>query len=100
MTQFTELKSQLDRISQLNKATAVLLWDQATYMPSGGAKERGDQMAALGQLAHEMFTKDEMGELLDRAGEEVESSGYDSDEASIVRVTKSDYDRARKLPTE
>ena len=97
---FEQLKERLAPISNINRAAAVLAWDQSTYMPPGGARDRGEQMATLSRMSHEMFISDEMGELLEKAQTEVESLGYDSDEASIVRVTRRDYDRARKVPPE
>jgi len=38
-----ELKQRLREISDLNAAGDVLNWDQATYMPEGGAGARGRQ---------------------------------------------------------
>jgi carboxypeptidase Taq len=35
-----ELRSRLQEISDLSGAAAVLNWDQATYMPTGGAVSR------------------------------------------------------------
>src|ERR1700722_216947 len=48
-----ELKRRLLEISDLNFSNAVLGWDQATYMPPGGAEARGRQAAMLSKLAHE-----------------------------------------------
>ena len=48
-----ELKQRLREISDLNAAGSVLNWDQATYMPEGGAGARGRQLATLYRLAHE-----------------------------------------------
>ena len=45
--QFNKLKNLLGEIYDLNAALAVLGWDQQTYMPSGGAEERGNAMATL-----------------------------------------------------
>lgn len=98
--QYDALKRRLARIQGINKAVMVLMWDQHTYMPDGGVADRGEQMATLGQLSHELFVDDETGRLLDSAAAEVESLGYDSDEASVVRVTRRDYDRARLVPVE
>jgi carboxypeptidase Taq len=42
-----ELKRRLREISDLNAAGDVLNWDQATYMPVGGAGVRGRQRAML-----------------------------------------------------
>lgn len=90
------LKSKLKEITNLNNAAAVLGWDQQTYMPPGGAAARAEQISTLTKLSHEMFTSDKIGELL----ESLSQAGfdYDSDEASLVRVTQRDYEKARKLP--
>ena len=48
-----ELKLRLREISDLNAAGDMLNWDQATYMPEGGAGARGRQLATLHRLAHE-----------------------------------------------
>ena len=48
-----DLKQRLQAIADLNGAAAVLHWDQATYMPPGGAVARGRQLALLSGLAHE-----------------------------------------------
>ena len=58
------LKTKLKDITNLHNAAAVLSWDQETYMPPGGAAARAEQLATLDRLAHEMFTTDEVGELL------------------------------------
>jgi carboxypeptidase Taq len=92
------LKLRLADIHNLNRATSVLSWDQHTYMPPGGAPARGEQMATLARLAHELFIADETGELLQTAAEEVKDFSYDSDEASLVRVARRDYEDARKIP--
>src|SRR3974377_1411240 len=47
-----ELKRRLREISDLTAAGDILNWDQATYMPEGGAPARGRQRAMLNHLAH------------------------------------------------
>jgi len=97
---YDALRERLARIQNVNKAAMVLSWDQNTYMPPGGVAGRGQQLATLAQIAHEMFVADDTGELLERAAAEAEPHAYDSDEASVVRVTRRDYDRQRKLSSE
>src|SRR5262245_21730453 len=65
-------------------------------MPPGAAESRAEQLATLGKFAHELFTSDEIGQLL--ADLSTATFDYDSDEASLVRIAKRDYDLARKLP--
>jgi carboxypeptidase Taq len=99
MKQLELLKSKLAEVSDLKRATAVLGWDQQTYMPPGGAAARSEQLATLERLSHEMFTSTEVGELLEAAGDEVSQLAYNSDEASLVRVSRRDYEKARKIPS-
>jgi carboxypeptidase Taq len=94
------LKARLIEISDLNNAAAVLGWDQATYMPPGGAEARGRQMATLAKLSQEKFIDPAIGKLLDDLRPYEESLPYDSDDASLIRVTRRDYERAIKVPPE
>jgi carboxypeptidase Taq len=95
-----DLKARLATVMDLNYAAAVLGWDQRTYMPSGGAQARANQLATLRRLSHEHFTHDEIGRLLDELAPLAEDQNNDSDEAALVRRTRRDYDLARKLPAE
>src|SRR5512136_1481286 len=97
---FTELKNRLLEVSDLGHAAALLAWDQTTYMPPGGAPARGRQLATLGRLAHEKFTDKAIGKLLDDLRPYEESLPYDSDEASLIRVTHREYERNTKIPAE
>lgn len=96
--QLKELKNRLAEISDLNSATAVLGWDQQTYMPPGGAAARAQQLATLSHIAHEKFIDDKVGCLLEDLHGYAGSLPYDSDDASLIRVTKREYDKARKVP--
>jgi carboxypeptidase Taq len=97
--QLQRLKDILGEVSDLNRAAAVLAWDQETYMPPGGVASRADQLTTLGRLAHSHFVADEVGGLLDALDGELGELPFDSDEVSLVRVTRRDYDHARKLPS-
>ena len=94
----TELKARLQEVYDLHGAAALLYWDQATYMPAGGAETRGQQLATLSRLAQEKFTSPALGQLLEDLQPYQETLPYDNDEASLVRVTRREYERATKLP--
>jgi carboxypeptidase Taq len=93
-----ELKNRLMDVSSLNGAASVLQWDQTTYMPPGGAEARGRQIALLQQIAHEKFTDVAIGKLLDELQPYAESLPYESDEASLIRVTRREYEKSVNIP--
>jgi carboxypeptidase Taq len=96
--QFEELKKKLGVVSDLQRAAALLSWDQQTYMPPRGAAARAEQLATLGKLAHEYFIADEIGDLLDSLADDAAKLEFDSDEASMIRVTRRDYAKAKRVP--
>jgi carboxypeptidase Taq len=92
------LRRRLAEVKNINSANAVLSWDQHTYMPPGGAGTRAEQMATLARLAHDIFTAEETGEILDAAAEEVQGLPADSIDAALIRVARRDYDHAVRIP--
>ena len=97
--QLRQLKLLLGEIDDLQKAAAVLEWDQQTYMPPGGIAARADQLATLQRLAHDRFVSADIGELLETLRPSVEATAPDSDDACLLTVTQRQYDKARKLPS-
>lgn len=95
-----ELKTILAEISDIDNAAAIASWDQQAFMPPGGAESRGNVMATLGRLSHETFTSDKVGKLLDELQAYGESLDADSDDARLIKVTRRDFEKATKIPTE
>jgi carboxypeptidase Taq len=93
-----ELKQRLREISDLNATADVLNWDQATYMPEGGAGVRGLQLATLHRLAHERAIAPALGRLIDALAHHGENLLYDSDDASLIRVARREYQKKIKVP--
>lgn len=94
------LEQILAEVTDLNHVYRVLEWDQETYMPAGGTRSRSEQLATVSRLGHESLISDEVGRLLDVLEGEVAGKPFDSYESSLVRVTRRDYEHARKLPAE
>ena len=95
-----ELKRRLLEIYDLNAAGAVLSWDEATYMPTGGAPARGRQTAMLRRLAHERFVDPVFGRLIDDLQPYAETLPSDTDEACLIRVVRRDFEKAIKVPAD
>jgi carboxypeptidase Taq len=97
---FSTLRTRLAEITDLRRVGSLLFWDQQTMMPRAAASGRAEQLATLNRLAHELFVSDETGKLLDELRGYEESLDPESDEASLIRVTRLDYEKARRVPSE
>jgi carboxypeptidase Taq len=99
-TALADLKELLAEVSDISRAAAVLAWDQRVTMPARGAEARADVLGTLRRLAHERFTDAATGRLLDQLAPLEESLPYDSDDASLIRVTRRDWEKERRVPAE
>lgn len=98
--QYDAFLTHMKDVQNLRAITSVLHWDMETGMPPGGIGARSNQLATIARLSHEMFTSDKTLDLLEAAAQELADTDPDSDAASMVRVTKGDYEDATKLPAE
>lgn len=94
----TQLKAHMQQIYDLDMTRSLLYWDQATYMPPGGAEARGRQISLLTRLSHERLTDEKVGKLLDELEPYAKELPYDDDDAALVRLVRHQYDRATKIP--
>jgi carboxypeptidase Taq len=87
-------------VALLHGASAVLGWDQETYMPAKGVEHRSRILAHLSGQAHEKFTSRRFRTLLEKAEGEV--SGKGAAPTSVVKANlaqwRRELDRATKLP--
>ena len=61
---YNQYQLQMNKIADIRYASAILQWDQETYLPSKGARIRGQQIATLSEIAHAFFTDESFGNLL------------------------------------
>jgi len=95
-----QLRTLLAEVSDLGRARALLDWDERTQMPPAGAEARSEQLATLARIRHERLISDDLGRLLDQASGQIDGLPYDSDDASLVRVTRREWEKARRVPAE
>ncbi len=93
---YQEYKDYMYRIADVKYAAAVLQWDQETYLPPKGASFRGQQLATLSELAHELFVKPSFGELLQELAED---KSLTPDQLRNVQLTLEDYRKNEKYPS-
>ena len=97
-TAFARLHRHFFEIIDLNAVGFSLRWDQATYLPPGGAAARARQLGLVKALAHDRLSSLETGRLLEAAETELADLPPEGFEASYVRVARRDFERAVRLP--
>jgi carboxypeptidase Taq len=95
LRKLTELVSE---VMDIDHSIALLGWDEQVNMPSGGAEERGYMMGTLGKIAHEKFSSDEMGKLLDELKIFLPELDPDGESYRIISVTARDYEKMKFVP--
>jgi len=92
---YGEFKTKMQKIADLQFASALMEWDQEIYLPSKGAEIRGRQIATLSELSHEMFTAPAMKKLLTSLSK---TKDLNTDEKKNVALSFRDISRKTKLP--
>jgi carboxypeptidase Taq len=95
-TLYDEYVTSMHTIADLRYASAVLQWDQETYLPPKGAPIRGQQIATLSEIAHRFFTDEKLGA---RLQELLSSNQLTPDEKRNVELTWEDYSKQKKFPS-
>jgi carboxypeptidase Taq len=93
---YNDYKVMMRRIADVKYASAVLQWDQETYLPTKGAHFRGQQLATLSEIAHGMFTDEKLGKLLN----ELVSKELSAKEKKNIELSLEDYNRLRKFSSD
>jgi carboxypeptidase Taq len=95
---YDELIGRSRELAVLGSCSSVLGWDEQTYMPTGAAAHRGEQLALLAGLHHDRATDPRLGELLAKLEGSALAADRDSIEAANIRQLRRDYDRRTRLP--
>src|SRR5215203_2226650 len=90
---YADYISRMQRIADIKNANALLQWDQETHLPPKGAHFRGQQISTLSELAHQQFSDEKLGALLQElAGRD----DLDFAQKRNVERTLEDYTRNKK----
>ena len=84
----------LQKIADIKYASAVLQWDQETYLPPKGNNIRGRQLATLNEVAHTMFSDENTGALIKDV---LASENLSAEQKRNAELSLEDYERAIKL---
>jgi len=94
-TLYTDYVTAMHTIADLRYASAVLQWDQETYLPPKGAPVRGQQIATLSEIAHRYFTDEKLGGQLQNL---LADDQLSPEEKRNVELTWEDYSKQKKFP--
>jgi len=94
---YARLLARAARIATINEAAAMLGWDAAAMMPAGGGPARGDQMAVLAGLAHQLATEPHMA---DDLAEAEAAPPTDPWHQANLRLMRHAHTRATALPAD
>lgn len=96
MQALEQARSIMQKVKDLGAVSAVLGWDQETYMPTAGIEARAEQIATIDTLSHETLTSSTARKVAD----EVRGCMDDltGDERDVMKLFLREHDRAVKLP--
>jgi carboxypeptidase Taq len=100
MNELTELRRRAQELADLNGIGGLLLWDQNTMMPPGGADARADQFEALERILHARITDPGLAKTLQALEPWAAEADPDSDDAALHRALTRDHRKAVNVPTE
>lgn len=93
---YADYVNRLSKLADIAYTGAVLNWDMETYMPPKSAERRSQQLATLSGLAHEHFTSEETGVLLEKLSTD---ESLDERQKANVKHTLKQYRKAKKYTT-
>ena len=96
MTPYETLTRAFARTAKLNTAQLKLGWDQRVMMPPGGAGDRGEELATLAALAHEIESSAEVADALAR----VDEATLEPWDAANVREMRRRHAHAAAVPSD
>ncbi len=97
--ELARLRERAAEIADLGGVAGLMLWDQNTVMPRGGAGARADQLETMERILHDRLTDPALGGLLDVLEPWAASADPDSDDVRLVAAIRRDHHKAVRVPT-
>lgn len=97
MTKYAKYLEIMEKINDIEGAIALLSWDKEVNIIPENSVFRARQIALLSKLAHEMFTSQEFGNLLE---ELITDKNLNEKQKINVEKTYAEYLKQKKLPPE
>jgi carboxypeptidase Taq len=91
---YQQLSAIFQRLSRFSHLSAIAGCDMQTTMPPGGSRARGEALAEMSVLQHEILTDKRVGDLIQEAEQQ---SLNDVDRANLLEIRRA-YQQATLLP--
>jgi carboxypeptidase Taq len=95
---YDALRARFARIAALEEVASILHWDTSVTMPPGSAAARGEQMATLAGLSHQLITAPELAGHLEDAEQRAEM--LSADDRRNLALMRRKHRRANALPAD
>lgn len=96
-TPYQQLERRFHRIKTVGDASGILSWDYQTMMPEGAGERRGEQLATLSVICHELLTAPDVGDWLAAAEANADLGAW---EKANLREMRRAYVHATALPAD
>lgn len=93
---YQQLCATFQRLSRFSHVSAIAGWDMQTTMPPGGSAARGEALAEMSVLQHQILTDKRLGDWLDQAEQQALN---DVERANLVEMRRA-WTQATLLPAE
>lgn len=97
---WNEIRAFVGDTAKLEAASALLEWDDHTYLPSRGGGYRAEQTTLLSGIIHRRLTDSWLGEKLQELSSSDLMSDPNSPVAASIRLMLKDFRRNSRLPVE
>jgi carboxypeptidase Taq len=94
---YNEYKQHMRKIADVKNALNVLQWDQETYLPAKGASFRAQQIATLSEMAHQLFTSEYFGNILQELRLR---NNLSQKEKKNIELSNEDYIKQKKFTSD
>ena len=96
--QYKKYVSTLKKLADVEHSIAVLSWDKEVNLPEKAAEIRSQQVATLSGIAHEIFTDEQFGQLLNELNDSIDNLSFE--EQQNIKTTLKDYNKLKKFSQE
>ena len=83
-----------------SQISALLGWDQMTYMPPSGIEERSEQSALISKILHKKITSEKLWNNLNRLLNDKNFEDFSEKDKSVIKRLEKDVIKSRKIPNE